>query len=190
MRNRLHRFDFLILPCRDNSGPDHWQSHWQASLPNMRRVEQDDWVSPKLAAWLDRLDGYVAQATRPVVLIAHSLGTSLAMHWASQRRHQGVAGAFLVAPSDRGPADLWPEAAANGFAPMVLHPFPFPAVVLASRNDPYVAYDRAEVFARAWGAELVDMGNLRHMGNSDRLGLWPEGLVQLGAFLRGLDPQA
>jgi uncharacterized protein len=183
MADRLRDFDHLILPCRDNASPNHWQSHWQAALPNMTRVEQDEWVQPRLDPWMARLDEYVARATRPVVLIAHSLGTSLIMHWA-RRGHIGqIAGAFMVAPSDRGPADIWADAAVSGFAPMVLERFPFPAMVLCSRNDPYVAYDRAEVFAEAWGAELVDTGDVGHMGNSANLGLWPEGLVHFGAFL-------
>lgn len=183
MPDVLQSFDFLLLPCRDNAGPDHWQSHWQAALPNMTRVEQDNWVAPKLGPWAARLDDYVARARRPVVLIAHSLGTSLIMQWAARSDTSGIAGAFMVAPSDRGPADIWPAAAASGFAPMVLQPLPFPAMVLASRDDPYVAFDRAQAFASAWGARLVDMGPSGHMGNAAMLGLWPAGLVHFGAFL-------
>ena len=69
---------------------------------------------------------------------------------------------------------------------MVLQPLPFPAMVLASRDDPYVAFDRARTFAAAWRATLVDMGMSGHMGNAANLGLWPAGLVHLGAFLATL----
>lgn len=186
MANVLHRFDFLILPCRDNAGPDHWQTYWERALPNMTRVVQDEWVSPRYDPWAARLDEYVAKAKRPAVLISHSLGTSLTMRWAHSCNASKVAGAFMVAPSDRGPDDIWPDAAKNGFAPMVLEPLPFPATVLASRNDPYVAFDRAQYFTAAWGAHLIDMGTSGHMGNSDKLGLWPEGLVHFGIFLAGL----
>jgi hypothetical protein len=190
MPNVLEDFEFLVLPCRDNSGPDHWQTHWQQALPNVTRVEQDEWVSPRYDPWAARLDEYVAKAMRPIVLIAHSLGTSLTMRWAQSGDVSRVAGAFMVAPSDRGPDDIWPHAAESGFAPMVLERFPFPATVLASRNDPYVAFERAKLFAAAWGAHLVDMGQSGHMGNSDALGLWPEGLVHFGAFLGGLSSMA
>lgn len=182
MTNLLKRFDFLILPCRDNSGPDHWQSHWQAAFPNMSRVEQDEWIAPKYESWAMRLDEYLARAVRPAILIAHSLGTSLIMRWAVTKDVSQVAGAFMVAPSDRGVADIWPDARTNGFAPMLLDPLPFPSMVLASHNDPYVAFDRAELFAASWGSELVDMGASGHMGNADKLGVWPEGLVHFGAF--------
>ncbi len=158
-------------------------SQWEAALPNLTRVVQDEWVDPKLGPWAARLDEYVARCTRPVVLIAHSLGTSLIMHRAHHSLASRVAGAFMVAPSDRGPADIWPNADRNGFAPMILKRFPFPSMVLASRNDPYVAYHRAQTFAEAWGSDLVDMGQSGHMGNADRLGLWPQGLEHFGAFL-------
>ena len=26
-------FDVLVLPGRQNSGPDHWHTHWQAAFP-------------------------------------------------------------------------------------------------------------------------------------------------------------
>ncbi|WP_309666659.1 alpha/beta fold hydrolase [Tabrizicola sp.] len=183
MGNLLDDYDFLVLPCRDNSGPGHWQSHWQVALPNMTRVEQDEWVSPKFAPWAARLDEYLGRSVRPVVLIAHSLGTSLIMRWAPDADCSRIAGAFMVAPSDRGAADIWPDASESGFSPMVLDPLPFPSMVLASRNDPYVAFDRARTFADAWRAELVDMQQAGHMGNSDNLGIWPAGLVHFGAFI-------
>lgn len=188
MVQHLGACDFLILPCRENAGPDHWQSHWQQAFPDMIRVEQDDWVRPRREAWMRRLDEYVARATKPVVLVAHSLGTSLIMHWAGQGDISRIAGAFMVAPSDRGPADIWSDAGQSGFAPMILDRFHFPSMVLASRNDPYVSFDRAAHFADCWGARLVDMGRSGHMGNSERLGLWPAGLVHLGMLLGSLGP--
>ena len=188
MSNLLHRYDYLLLPCRDNAGPDHWQSHWEKALPNVLRVEQDEWIVPKFAPWAARLDEYVARCHRKIVLIGHSLGTSLVMQWGGRAPRPQIAGAFLVAPSDRGPADIWSDAAASGFAPMVLEPLPFPSMVLAARNDPYVAFDRARGFAEAWGSALVDMGQAGHMGNDHRLGLWPEGVFHLGAFVASLAP--
>lgn len=183
MPDNLGCYDFLILPCRDNSGADHWQTHWQSSLPNMTRVEQDEWFAPNFGPWSERLDEYVARCVRPVILIAHSLGTSLIMRWAPTADCSRVAGAFMVAPSDRGEADVWPDGRRSGFAPMILDPFAFPSMVLASRNDPYVSFDRAKVFARAWGSDLIDMGLAGHMGNSEKLGVWPAGLVHFGSFL-------
>ena len=57
--------DVLIIPGLGGSGPDHWQSRWQAKLPNARRVEQADWDHPDKAAWLARIAETVAEASRP-----------------------------------------------------------------------------------------------------------------------------
>ena len=52
---------------------------------------------------------------------------------------------------------------------------PFPTIVAASRDDPYVAYDRAAVFAKTWGAELFDAGKAGHINASAGYGEWPAG---------------
>src|SRR5512146_3025845 len=90
----------LVLPGLGGAGPDHWQTAWQKAFPSMRRVEQAEWEKPVYADWSARLTDTVARAERQIVLVAHSLGTSLAMRWAfEQPEHAGkVAGALLVAP--------------------------------------------------------------------------------------------
>lgn len=60
---------------------------------------------------------------------------------------------------------------------------PFPALVVASRTDPRVSFEKAQEFAEAWGADIADAGDLGHMGNDAKLGLWPEGLLLLGRLL-------
>ena len=47
--------------------------------------------------------------------------------------------------------------------------------MVASRDDPYVAFDRAGAMAKAWSAELVDVGNAGHINTSAGYGEWPEG---------------
>ena len=108
MRN-LREFDVLILPGWHNSEPGHWQSEWQSAFPNMTRVEQDDWETPVYSDWAAKLTEAVAACRRPVLLIAHSLGTSLVMRWAHHSDDTPrVAGAFLVAASDRDRFDHEP----------------------------------------------------------------------------------
>jgi predicted alpha/beta hydrolase family esterase len=96
----IAEFDILVLPGLYNSGPDHWQSHWEAAFPNMQRVQQDDWDRPVYAEWARRLSEEVDRSTKPVLLIAHSLGTSLVMRWAHAAKIQAVAGAFLDATAE------------------------------------------------------------------------------------------
>ena len=80
-------------------------------------------------------------------------GTSLTMRWAQQGNVGRVAGAFLVAPSDRDRNDT-PDGPIQGFGPMLLGPLPFPSMVVASRDDPRVSFDAREDICRRLGARL------------------------------------
>jgi uncharacterized protein len=179
-------FDILILPGWHNSDAAHWQTHWQSVFANMRRVEQTDWEKPVYGDWARRLTDVIERCERPVLLIAHSLGTSLVMRWAHEGRCDAVRGAFLVATSDRDRFDGKPDAPIQGFAPMLMKPLPFPSMVLASRDDDRVSFERARSFADAWRSQFIDVGAHGHMGSAANLGLWPQGLVWLGQFIASL----
>ncbi|XLM20999.1 alpha/beta hydrolase, partial [Chromobacterium piscinae] len=69
----MQAFDLIIQPGWRNSGPSHWQSHWQRRL-GARRVDNADWERPQLEDWLDGLDAALARCAKPPLVIAHSLG--------------------------------------------------------------------------------------------------------------------
>ncbi|HEU4381966.1 MAG TPA: alpha/beta hydrolase [Anaeromyxobacteraceae bacterium] len=163
----------LILPGLYDSGPEHWQTRWMAGRPGFRRVEQDDWVSPRCQDWVARLEAAVREAGPEALLVAHSAACALVAHWAAQSRRP-VRGALLVAPSD-AEAPSFPSGP-TGFAPMPLLELPFPSVVVASGDDPYVALDRARSFAERWGSRFVSIGDAGHINSAAGLGDWPEGL--------------
>src|SRR6185369_10156138 len=89
----------LIVPGLGNSGPDHWQSRWQALEPGAIRVVQDDWETPDLPRWADKVTAALGAVVAPAWIVAHSFG-SLAAVVAAMRIPEKVAGAFLVAPAD------------------------------------------------------------------------------------------
>jgi predicted alpha/beta hydrolase family esterase len=182
----IRDFDILNLPGWDNSGPDHWQTHWEKAFSNMRRVEQADWQHPRFADWSRQLSLVVKACRRPVLLVAHSLGTSLVMRWADEEYSRTIAGAFLVAPTDRDLREGDPEDPGRDFGPMLTDPLPFPSMVLASQDDEFVSLERARHFAECWESSFVNVGALGHIGSAARLGLWPQGLVWLGQFLASL----
>ncbi|MDE2260327.1 MAG: serine hydrolase family protein [Betaproteobacteria bacterium] len=185
--NTLTDYDILILPGWHGSGPEHWQTAWEAEFPNMRRVIQENWEAPRYADWSQRLTEAAGTCKKPVILVGHSLGTTLAVRWALTHSAFTVAGAFLVAPTDIDRFVGDPEYDILGFDPILLAPLPFPAMVVASRNDERVSFERAKVFATAWKARLVDAGTLGHIGSAAKLGLWPQGLVWFGQFLASLE---
>ena len=68
MRNESIRY--LIVPGWQGSPEDHWQTHWQNSLPNSARVEQADWLTPRREDWVAALAEAIAADDTPVILIA------------------------------------------------------------------------------------------------------------------------
>ena len=76
--------------------------------------------------------------------------------------------------------------AVRAFAPMPRDPLPFPSLLIASRTDPYCTYDRADDFAHSWGSLTVDAGESGHINVASGHGPWPEGLMRLAGFMKGL----
>ena len=163
----------LILPGWQNSGPDHWQSHWQR-LYGYHRVEQHDWMRPLRGDWIARLDEVLLESDGPAVLVAHSLGCIHTAAWASHSRYtQRVLGALFVAPGDVERDDL--RVMLPSWSPVSLQALPFPSVLVGSQNDPYCSLERARAFAQAWGSDFVDAGARGHLNAESGLGDWPEG---------------
>lgn len=171
----------LILPGWQNSGPDHWQSRWEA-LHADQRVQQHDWMRPLRGDWMVQLEEAVLAAPGPVVLAAHSLGCMLTAAWAAHSRNSHhVAGALLVAPGDPEREEL--RTALKSWSPVVLQALPFPATLLGSHNDPYCSFERAQQFAHAWGADFVDYGHTGHINAESGLGDWSQGRALLHPFM-------
>jgi predicted alpha/beta hydrolase family esterase len=171
----------LILPGYADSGPDHWQSHWERADPACRRVVQDDWLLPRLEDWLATLDREVRACATAPVLAAHSLACALVAHHAA-RGGARVRAALLVAPADVDSPAHTPDEV-RSFAPIPLAPLPFPSVVVASGDDPFVTPARAEALARAWGSRLVVLPRAGHINADAGFGPWPEGRRLLDGLL-------
>ncbi|MGX1305753.1 putative alpha/beta hydrolase family esterase [Amorphus suaedae] len=174
--------ELLILPGLGGGTPEHWYSRWETQLKSARRIALDDMDAPDRVGWTHALVTAVAEAKRPVVLIAHSLGVALAVHAAAETSLPGVAGAFLVGVPDLERDDM-PEAT-RAYAPLPRDPLPFPSLMVASRTDPYCSYERAEDFAASWGSELIDAGDAGHLNNESGHGPWPEGLTRFAVLMK------
>jgi hypothetical protein len=179
--------DILIVPGLSGSGPDHWQTRWEAKLSTARRVVQDDWERPARAAWAERLAQAVGQASRPVVLVAHSCGCSTVGHAVADEliAPGRVVGAFLVAPAAERALHAIPAVPAD-FARHARIKLPFRSVVIGSESDPYCTIDEAQELAGAWGAEFANAGDAGHLNVASGHGPWPEGLMRFAGFMRAL----
>jgi len=172
----------LNVPGLWNSGPKHWQSHWEAADRSVARVQQRDWDHPDREEWVAAIERAVEAAGPGVVLTGHSLGCSAVAFWARETR-LAVRGALLVAPSDSEGKDYPKEPV--GFQPMPLWRLPFPSITVASTDDAYVTLERARAFAFAWGSEFVVAGALGHLNSDSDLGMWPQGRALLERLLAG-----
>lgn len=168
---------YLIIPGLGNSGPEHWQTYFEQSGENFTRIEQTEWDAPDCRDWVETIHAALAPYDLSnVVLIGHSLGCTTIAHWSHQYQ-MAIKGAFLVAPSDiEMPVYDFP---ATGFVPIPLRKLPFPSMVVASSDDPWVSLDRAKQFADAWGSVFVNIGEAGHINAAAGYGPWEKGLELL-----------
>ena len=169
----------LILPGLGNSGPQHWQTLWEKEH-GFTRVEQRDWERPRYEDWAANLEHAVEASGRDTVLVAHSLACLLVARWARETKLR-IKGALLVAPPD--PDEITFPEDATGFAPIAPEPLPFPAIVVASTDDPYCDIAFARDCARIWGARFVDAGAAGHINTDSGHGPWPAGLALLQSLV-------
>jgi predicted alpha/beta hydrolase family esterase len=181
--------DILIVAGLWNSGPQHWQTHWERKYSKWERVAHRDWNDPNRDEWVAELDAAIAACEGRPILVAHSLGCMLVAQWVQWARAGSplkIAGAFLVAPSDvEAPSYPVPV---NGFAPIPMDRLPFPSMLVASTDDEYASVERSRAFAQAWGSKLVEIGNAGHINADTGYGPWPEGERMLEEFCSRLQP--
>uniref|UniRef100_Q07L26 Alpha/beta hydrolase n=1 Tax=Rhodopseudomonas palustris (strain BisA53) TaxID=316055 RepID=Q07L26_RHOP5 len=175
--------DLVLVPGLKDSGPEHWQTIWQACLPTFSRVDQKDWFNPDIELWISAIRRHIGRSRRPAILIGHSLG-ALASACLGAEEPKSIAGVILVAPAepDRFNAEeRVPEVSLR-----------VPSLVVASRNDPLMRYSRAERWAQIWGAELIDVGEAGHINAEAGYGPWLHGLDIVSSFtakMNGAEPR-
>jgi predicted alpha/beta hydrolase family esterase len=178
---------FLLVPGLRDHVPEHWQTLLQAQLPNARSVAPLEHDKLSRDARVAALDAALADIDGPVVLVAHSAGVMITVHWAAQH-HRKIRGALLATPADlETPMPTgYPDTeslAQNGWLPVPRAPLPFPSILAASRNDPLAKYERAAQMASDWGSRLVDLGEVGHLNPAAGYGPWPRAIELLDALL-------
>jgi len=173
----------IFLAGINNSVKGHWQRRWFRRLGGWW-VEHADWARPNASDWVADLKRALGKVKGPRLLLCHSMGCLLAAEWARLHGDPGVAGAFLVGVPDVK-ADAYPKEAEGFGSPFGVR-LPFPAMVVASRNDPYAGMEYSRRLAAHWGARLADVGEKGHINLNSGLGLWDEGLELLKGFLGSL----
>ena len=156
----------LIVPGLHGSGPNHWQTWWERKDRNAYRVEQDDWETPDLNVWAEKLRWTMEVVGGDVWIVAHSFGCLASLHVAKHRTDR-IRGIFLVAPAD--PVKF---AVAHQLPQHVL---PFPTVLIASRTDPWLRFEAGQQWAKTLGSQFVDLGDAGHINAESGFGAWQAG---------------
>lgn len=183
MRDRI-----LIIPGFHGSGPAHWQTWLEGQAPDAQRVSGIDWDAPVLQEWVESISAKIESACGPVWLVAHSFGC-LAAVCSGFLLAEKVAGALLVAPADperftEQGARMPGSGQTSLSARMPSGALPFPSLLVASSNDPWLSMLSAAYWSDCWASRLVSIGRAGHINAEAGYGPWPEGLRLLLSLQR------
>lgn len=159
----------LIVPGIDGSPAPHWQHWWSATDPKALMVDLSDPDRPVPAIWEIELASMIFLHPGST-LVGHSLGAVLIARLLATWPQLRVRAALLVAP-----AETWGNDRIGHFGPIPELRLDIPTTVVASRNDPWMSFDRAAHLAKAWGSDLVDLGHAGHINVASGFGPWPQG---------------
>jgi len=180
----------VFVPGLRDHVAEHWQTLLAKQLPRSRTVEPLTHDKLSCAARVAALEETLAPVEGPVLLACHSAGVMITVQWAL-RHKRPIMGALLATPADLDETmppgyPLREQLQENGWLPIPRKPLPFPSLLAASRNDPLARFERAQEFARDWGSQLLDIGEVGHLNPAAGYGEWPRALE----LLRSLLPQS
>lgn len=172
----------LILPGLNGSGEGHWQRFWLKDDAASRLVEQDDWQSPRVEVWLERLEEVLVREG-PAYIVAHSLGCLLAAKCADRPSARLIKGALLVAPCDLSTTEQLHPGAIH-FGRMPTRTLPFPTITVGSLNDIYMPLESLSLYCRLWKTEARNLGQAGHINIASGFGRWTGGYGLLSLLKR------
>lgn len=167
------RLTMILVPGLRDSDDEHWQSCWEQRFPFWQRIRQKEWYQADLDRWVLAIRRELSACTQPAILVGHSFG-ALASCYVVQQKMEGIVGVMLVAPAEPMRFEI-----EDRIRPDLLT---VPSLAFASHNDPLMTFSRAKYWAKAWGSELVDVGEGGHINAESGFGPWEYGLQRLAEF--------
>ena len=181
----------VLVPGLRGPVEDHWQTRLAAAVPNTRTVPPLGRTDPSLTARVALLEQVVADVDGPVVVVAHSAGVLVTVHWAATHGGTSVIGALLATPPAFA-TELPPEYPSvallrdHGWLPVPRRPLPFPSILATSTDDALGNPVRLRAMANAWGSREHSLGAVGHLNGASGYGDWPEA----GELIRELEDAA
>lgn len=170
----------LIVPGLDGSAAPHWQHWWAATDPKALMVELSEPGQPVPTVWEVELASMILHHP-DCILVGHSLGAVLIARLLATWPHLRVRAALFVAPAETLGNDR-----IGHFGAIPELRLDIPTRVVASRNDPWMSFDRASHLATAWGSDLIDAGHAGHINVASGFGPWPQGKTLRDGLLHQL----
>lgn len=162
----LDHVPVLVVPGLNDSGPGHWQTRWLKAHRRFRRVVQPDFATPDLNRWAASVATAIDGCVVPPLVVGHSYGCLAAIR-AGYLFERRIAGALLVAPADPDRFGALKRLPARAL--------PYPTILVASSDDPWLKLTKAGLLATRWGSELVAIPNAGHLNVDSGHGPWPLG---------------
>ena len=169
----------LIVPGLRDHVAEHWQTLLQARLPKAASVPPLEHDKLSCAARVAALDEAIAKIDGPIVLVAHSAGVMITVHWA-QRHNRPIQGALLATPADletpmpAGYPTLDALDAEWLAADARVSRCRFRALSAPAATIRWPQFERAAAMAADWGSRLVDLGEVGHLNPAAGYGEWPQ----------------
>jgi predicted alpha/beta hydrolase family esterase len=178
----------LFVPGLRDHVEDHWQTILARQIPGSVTVAPLEHDKLSCAARVAALDDAYGRIHGPVVLVAHSAGVMIAVHWVA-RFARPVHGALFATPADLEsplpPGYPDPDTiTSSGWLPIPRKKLPFPAIVAASIDDPLARFLRVVEYAGDWGARLINLGPVGHLNAASGFGEWKQGAKLVKELIR------
>jgi uncharacterized protein len=166
--------NYFIVPGLGGSGSKHWQTYFEKSGENFRRIEQKNWDAPDINEWTEMIETTISDYDpQTVVLVGHSLGCLTIASWAA-RYNRKIKAALLVAPPD---IDLvHDKLQITLFDQIPTKRLGFQTILVASTNDPWATIEKAEFYAGKWGSKFINIGTAGHINDLSGHYEWKQGL--------------
>ena len=167
--SRRLRYDPVFRSRVDNNvesplGAAHRGEHWGGAGPRL---------NAGAASELGASSGYAAAAHPHLMRNRSRRDSTMPFVVTTTLSVLGATGALLVAPPDCDRAET-PDMIGN-FGLVPRSPLPFPSILVASRDDPYIFFERAHSMGKYWGSRFVDAGHRGHINAQSGLGDWAFG---------------
>ncbi|MDQ1144628.1 putative alpha/beta hydrolase family esterase [Bacillus sp. SORGH_AS 510] len=174
----MNQFSFLIIHGLGGSGPDHWQT-WLSQELKQRDYHVcyptfTNYDTPDKKVWLKELSAAIDSIpeNRQLIVVTHSLGCILWMHFAAMNNKQMAHRVIMVAPPS--PEMTLTEASSFYPVPVVkinLENLAEETLFVHSSNDPYCNEQHREKYENL---ELpsITFQNMGHINAKSGHGPW------------------